>query len=233
MKLHLSHYFFFCECAGCNFAEMLKKNTEKYFYDKGTQQTNSWGSVGFINTLETINDIEFYDDLWVAAGDQSDKNPADYCPSGAVAQNNPEMKANEYRKVIRAYSDYPSNTGRGGSWINVRYWVDLGTTGRHSDDNSTYHWRAVQISKNPDYNIVQINQVNGIWMATGYVDGTNGGLKNDEYDEGEKTVICWTYDPLIPCCAKGGWSEKVVMYDGTQRKDMNEMGGINSVATRT
>ena len=203
----------------------------KHFYDKGTQATGAWGSVGFINTLETINDIEFADDIWVAAGDQSGKNPADYSASGVAAQNNPQLKANEYRQVIRAYSDYPSNTGKGGSWINVRYWVDLGD-GKHSDTNSTYHWRAVQISKQSNYNIVQINHVNGMWVATGYIDGTNGGRLNDEYDEGEKTVICWTYDPLIPCGAEGGWSEKVKMYDGNELKDMNEMGGINSVATR-
>lgn len=203
----------------------------KYFYDKGTQATSSWATLGFINTLETINDIEYADDIWVAAGDQSDKNPADYCASGVANQNNPELKSNEYRQVIRAYSDYPGNTGRNGSWINVRYWVDLGD-GKHSDSNSTYHWRAVQISKNANYNIVQINHVNGMWVATGYVDGTNGGTLNDEYDEGEKTVICWTYDPLIPCGAEGGWSEDVRMYDGKDLHDMNEMGGINSVATR-
>ena len=205
----------------------------KYFYDKGTQATSSWGSLGFINTLENINDIEYSDDMWVVAGDQSDKDPADYCASGSVGQNNPDLKSNEFRKVIRAYSDYPYNSGRGGSWINVRYWVDLGADGRHSDNNATYHWRAVQISKNANYNIVQINQVNGIWMATGYIDGSNNCAKNDEYDEGEKTVICWTYDPLIPCGAEGGWSEAVVMYDGTEKKSLDEMGGINSVATRS
>lgn len=206
----------------------------KYFYDKGTQETGAWGSVGFINTLETINDIEFADDIWIAAGDQSDKAPADYSASGSVAQSDSALKANEYRRVIRAYSDYPSNTGRNGSWINVRYWVDLVEDGSNAqtDSNSTYHWRAVQISKQSNYNIVQINCVNGMWIATGYVDGTNGGSLNDEYDVGEKTVICWTYDPLIPCGTEGGWSEAVRMYDGKELHDMNEMGGINSCATR-
>lgn len=206
----------------------------KYFYDKGTQATSSWGSVGFINTLETINDIEFADDIWVAAGDQSNKNPADYSASGSAAQSDSSLKANEFRQVIRAYSDYPGNTGKGGSWINVRYWVDLAEDGtnKHTTSNATYHWRAVQISKQTNYNIVQINHVNGMWIATGYIDGTNGGYLNDEYDEGEKTVICWTYDPLIPCGVKGGWSEAVRMYDGNKLKDMNEMGGINSCATR-
>lgn len=200
----------------------------KYFYDKGTQATNAWGSIGFINTLESINDIEYGDDLWIAAGDQSDKNPADYSAGGTLGLGN--QTEGTYRN-LKAFLDKDGD-GRGGSWINVRYWVDIECTGKHSDSNSTYHWTAVQISENPNYNIVQINQVNGMWIATGYIDGSNGGTLNDEYDDGEKTVICWTYDPLTPCGTEGGWSENVKMYDGTEEKPLTEMGGINSVAAR-
>lgn len=200
----------------------------KYFYDKGTQATSSYGTIGFINTLETINDITFADDLWVAAGDQSDVDPADYSATGSAGFGN--STEGTYR-VIKPYID-KQGTGRGGSWINVRYWVDVAGTGKHTEDNAIYHWTAVQISTNKNYNVVQINQVNGIWIATGYIDGSNGGKLNDEYDEGEKTVICWTYDPLKPCGTEGGWSENVKMYDGTKEKSLNEMGGINSVATR-
>ena len=194
-------------------------DTFKYFTDKTSQATNMWGTIGFINTLENINDIEFANDLWVAAGDQSGKNPADYCSHGTY---------NGGGETAKAFS----GNGRGGSWINVRYWVDTNGSGKHTDGNAYYHWRSVQISKNANYNIVQINYVNGMWIATGYIDGTNGGSLNDEYDEGEKTVICWTYNPLIPCDEEGGWSENVRMYDGNVLTDMNEMGGINSCATR-
>ena len=197
----------------------------KYFYDKGTQATNSWGSVGFINTLETINDIEFADDIWIAAGDQSNKDPDDYCASGSLAQSDAGLKANSHRAVIKPYS----NSGSG-SWVNVRYWVDLvdDGTSKQSDTNSTYHWRAVKISDDKNCNIVQINNVNGMWIATGYKDANN----NDEFDDGEQTVICWTYDPLIPYGEEGGWSTDVKMYDGTTELPLSAMGGINSCATR-
>ena len=200
----------------------------KYFYDKGTQATSAWGTIGFINTLESINDITYSDDLWVAVGDQSDKNPAQYSAGGSLGLGNTD--AGTYR-VIKAFLDKDGD-GTGGSWVNVRYWVDIECSGKHTDSNSTYHWTAVQISENKNYNIVQINKVNGMWIATGYIDGSNGGILNDEYDDGEKTVICWTYDPLKPCGTEGGWSENVKMYDGTEEKPLSEMGGINSVAAR-
>jgi hypothetical protein len=192
----------------------------KYFTDKTSQATGLWGTIGFISTLESVNDIEFANDMWVAAGDQSGKNPADYCSHGTW---------NGGGETAKAYS----GIGSGGSWINVRYWVDANGSGKHTDDNAYYHWRAVQISKNPNYNIVQVNYVNGMWIATGYVDGTNGGKLNDEYDEGEKTVICWTYNPLIPCGEEGGWSEQVRMYDGKNVADMNEMNIFHNNMTLT
>ena len=213
----------------------------KTFFDKGTQATNTFGQLGFINTLENINDIEFADDIWIAVGDQggtglnesSFVDPADYCANGVINQNNIELKPNEHWKVIKAYS----GTGEGGSWVNVRYWVDLGD-GKQSNENSTYHWRAVQITNQRNCNIVQINNVNGMWIATGYQD-TNG---NDEYDTGEKPVVCWAYDPLVPYgedSSLGGWSDKVEFYEegATSEKsgkiDKSLIGGINSCATRS
>lgn len=223
----------------------------KYFYDKGTQEKQTWASFGFINTLENINDIQFANDIWVAVGNQSDKDPADYSASGSGEQKNVGLKANKYWQIIRAYSDYPNNSGRGGSWVNVRYWVDLGN-GVQSDTNSTYYWRAVQITKRENCNIVQINNVNGMWIATGYEDDNN----NDQFDMGEKPVVCWAYDPLVPCgedTALGGWSDKVAFYpegatdetdylaayNGTSWAEqagtdgVDAIGGINSCATRT
>ncbi len=193
----------------------------KYFYDKTSQQTGLWGTIGFISTLETINDIEFSNDYWVAVGDQSDKDPADYCASGSY---------NGGGETAKAFSD----NGRGGSWVNVRYWVDTNASGKQSDDNAYYHWRAVKISDKDNYNIVQINNVNGIWIATGYEDSNN----NEEYDNGERTVVCWTRNPLAPCSDKAeGWSEKVQFYANNGANmitlDQNKVGGINSCATRT
>ena len=194
----------------------------KYFADKTSQETGLWGTIGFISTLETINDIEYSSDMWVAVGDQSDKDPADYCSSGSY---------NGGGEVAKAYS----GNGRGGSWVNVRYWVDTNGSGEQSDTNAYYHWRAVKISNNENYNIVQINNVNGIWVATGYEDANN----NEEYDDGERTVVCWARNPLGACdeYMDGKWSEKVQFYANNGASmtplDQNKVGGINSCATRT
>ena len=230
----------------------------KTFFDKATQQYNFFNIIGFINTLENINDIEFADDIWVAVGDQSDRDPADYCASGVYAPgngNNPNLYNSNGSSIgenprynYRAYGDANNNgkivnTGRGGSWVNVRYWVDIsdgnnGFGGKQSNDNSIYHWKAVQITKEENCNIVQINNVNGMWIATGYKDANN----NDEYDTGEKPIVCWAYDPLIPCgldASLGGWSDKVEFYkEGATSAtsgilDKSLIGGINSCATRS
>lgn len=208
------------------------------FFDKGSQiesaktRNMSYSNVGFINTLENINDIEYYDDIWVAVGDQSGEDPDKYCANGSLAQSDVSLKANGHRTIIKAYS----NSGSG-SWVNVRYWVDLEGDGENtqSESNSTYHWRAVKISDNPNCNIVQINNVNGMWIATGYIDGSNGGNENDEYDEGEEACIFWTYDPLAPYGDNNGWSDAVILYDGKDpvAGNLSAMGGINSCATRT
>ncbi len=198
-------------------------NNFKHFYDKTSQATGLWSSIGFISTLETINDIEYSNDMWVAVGDQSDKDPADYCASGNFYGGG---------ETARAFS----GNGRGGSWVNVRYWVNAeGVNAKQSDTNSYYHWRAVKISNNENYNIVQINNVNGIWVATGYEDTNN----NEQYDNGERTVVCWARNPLGSCdeYVDGRWSEKVQFYANNGASmtllDQSKVGGINSCATRT
>lgn len=208
---------------------------------------NVVANVGFISTLENINDVEYSDDIWIACGDQSNKDPADYCGTGNFAIGNasagtdfvtrPYISSGNYGKTSNNKSD-----GRGGSWINVNYWIDCEGTGKQSSDNRLYQWSAVQISTEENCNIVQINNANGMWIATGYIDGSGrAGKLNDEYDEGEEACIFWTYDPRIPCGVEGGWSSHVRMYDGTTlideddgsaSKKLDTMGGINSCATR-
>ena len=190
------------------------------FYDKGSRDKGKTSEYGFINTLENINDIEFANDIWIAAGDQG----------GVGSTNENSVFPNEYC-ATGAYT----GDGDEGSWINVRYWADTAGTGKQSSSNNTYYWKAVQISGQPNCNIVQINNLNGMWIATGYIDGSNNGKYNDEYDEGEQACIFWTYDPLAPCGAEGGWSSDVLLYDGKNRVagGLSKMGGINSCATRT
>lgn len=205
------------------------------FYDKGSRELDWLGkgggsyykdNLGFISVLESINDVEYSNDMWVAVGDQSGKNPADYCANGKMDIGS--------TKNCQAYTD--GGTGDG-SWVNVRYWVDFQDNKAHSDTNSHYLWKAVKISNNNNYNIVQINYLNGIWYATGYVDENN----NDEWNEGERAVVCWATNPLISCnddSDVGGWTENTIFYDDDGNGNFkaipeSEIGAINSVATRT
>ncbi len=199
-------------------------------------------TVGFISTLENINDVSYSDDIWVACGDQSDANPADYCGTGSYEIGNEDSGTKFFTRPYISAGNYGNGStnasyGKGGSWINVNYWIDVAGTGKQSKDNRLYQWSAVQISTEKDCNIVQVNCVNGMWIATGYKDA-NG---NDEYDDGEQARIFWTYDPRVPCGVDGGWSSHVRMYDGetlvdeddgTASKKLETMGGINSCATR-
>ena len=222
----------------------------KTFYDKGSrylskkENGNQWKTAGFISTLSSINDIAYANDYWVAVGNQATgksnlygKNisPALYCGNGSLP--NPIGKYYGGSKDVKAYTD----NGQGGSWVNVRYWYDAKGTGKQSEDNATYLWKAVKISNNENYNIVQINCLNGIWFATGYVDDNQDG----EWDEGERAVVCWARDPLASCDARnsignpaeGRWSENTQFYRTTgkgeyQAMPASDVGGINSVACR-
>lgn len=206
------------------------------FYDRTTQECKLYqNSYSFVSTLSCINDIEYANDYWVAVGNQSGKRPQDYCGSGTL----PNPSNREYGGSTGALQAY-SNTGDG-SWVNVRYWWDKENTGKASETNDHYLWKAVKISNNPNYNIVQINCLNGVWYATGYEDANESG----EWDPGEKAVICWATDPLAACDAKDGltkpaagrWSENVQFYRTTGKgqytaMSATEVGGINSVACR-
>ena len=105
--------------------------------------------------------------------------------------------------------------------------------GTQSDSNHYYHWKAVKISNDPWHNVVQVNNINGMWIATGYVDANHNG----EQDDGEKTVVSWATDPLAAYGEEGGWSDHAVFYEyngsGGYTNVTNTVGGINSVATRS
>ncbi|MCH5189574.1 MAG: hypothetical protein J1F37_03330 [Oscillospiraceae bacterium] len=207
-----------------------------YFCDKSTQANGYWkNGYGFISILSSINDIAYANDYWIAVGNQSGKDPAEYCGNSSL----PNVTGTYYggSNDVKAYT----GNGQGGSWVNVRYWYDAKGTGTQSEDNATYLWKAVKISNNPNYNIVQIKCLNGIWFATGYEDSNRDG----EWDEGERAVVCWARDPLAPCDgydqygknAAGRWSENTQFYRTTGKGEYQAMssadvGGINSVACR-
>lgn len=215
------------------------------FFDKSTQENKYYEQgYGFISTLSSINDIEYANDYWVAVGNQATGKtnlrgsvicPALYCGNSSL----PNQGSRYYggSSDVKAYT----GNGQGGSWVNVRYWYDAKGTGRQAEDNATYLWKAVKISNNPNYNIVQISCLNGVWFATGYEDANQDG----EWNEGEKAVVCWARDPLAPCdgmnnlgsAAPGRWSENTQFYRTTGKGQYTAMpasdvGGINSVACR-
>lgn len=215
------------------------------FFDKSTQEHQYYEQgYGFISTLSSINDIAYANDYWVAVGNQATGKtnlrglticPALYCGNNSLP--NPSSKYYGGSNDIKAYT----GNGQGGSWVNVRYWYDAKGTGRQAEDNATYLWKAVKISDNENYNIVQINCLNGIWFATGYEDANQDG----EWDEGERAVVCWARDPLASCdaydglghTAAGRWSENTQFYSTTgkgqyQAMSSSDVGGINSVACR-
>lgn len=215
------------------------------FFDKSTQENRYYEQgYGFISTLSSINDIEYANDYWVAVGNQATGktnlrgltiSPALYCGNSSL----PNQGSRRYGGSLDVKS-YTGN-GQGGSWVNVRYWYDAKGTGKQSEDNATYLWKAVKISDNPYYNIVQISCLNGIWFATGYEDTNQDG----EWNDGEKAVVCWARDPLAPCDgynevgnpADGRWSENTQFYRTTGKGQYEAMaasdvGGINSVACR-
>lgn len=209
--------------SGTSFVEFGDKCSRIF----GTEKNAEWqNATSFISVLESVNDVCFANDTWVAVGDWSGKDPADYCGTGMTLNG-------------RALNPYTDN-GRGGSWVNVKYWVDTSNDGEgiQDEDNDYYLWKAVKISNNDKYNIVQINCLNGMWIATGYIDENENG----EQDPNEETAISWTYDPLNSCnsSASAHWRDDVMFFrntgSGIERMSDTEVaaevGGINSCATR-
>ena len=209
--------------AGTSFHEFADRCSR----DVGTKYGAEWqNATSFISVLKSVNDVAFANNTWVAVGDWSGKHPADYCGKGATLREGYDLVP---------YTDEGKDAG---SWVNVKYWVDVAGDGKLDGDNNTFLWKAVKISNNDKYNIVQINCLNGMWIATGYIDENKNGVQ----DDGEETAISWTYNPLNSCNSKeeARWRDEVVFYKNTGNgiekiKEENiktEVGAINSCATR-
>ena len=198
------------------------------FYDKNSQDLGLAHIFGVVSTLNSVNDICYDNDTWVVGGDQSGMPPKKYCASGNITRKSPNKEAVK----VEAYTDGGDGVD-GGSWVYVRYWVDYMETGLPSSDNARYFWKAVRISPNGFYNIEQVNNINGLWIATGYKDAN----KNGEYDDGEEPVVCWATDPLASDKQTNGWRENTAFYANNGSGGFTDVtkyvGGINSVATRT
>lgn len=188
---------------------------------------------GFISPLDTIEDVTYADDIWVAVGCQGQINPT-YCGTMAVERA----------------------TGSG-SWVAVRTWFDLSggkdsqpclapnsgknyqgsKTGR---DNNFFLWHAVQISTIEHCNIVQVTNTGGMWYAVGYIDEND----NNECDKDEKAVVFYAQDPSKACGEEGGWTlakssvsnagvkyTQACHYNGSTWETV-DISSINSMASR-
>lgn len=181
---------------------------------------------GFISPLDTIEDVAYSDDTWVAVGCQGQKNPI-YCGTMAVTRSSGS-----------------------GSWVAVRTWHDLsggadsqpcsGSTSANGKDNNFFLWHAVQISTTENCNIVQVTNTGGMWYAVGYIDEND----NNECDSDEKAVVFYAEDPSKACGTEGGWRlakssvsssstayTQACHYNGNSWETV-DISSINSMASR-
>ena len=146
------------------------------FYDfySVKQGSGSGGDYGFVSVLDSVNAVTYGDNVWVAVGDWSGKNPSNYCGN-------------------KAY-DQASN----GTYINVRYVTEK------SDGTFNYNWKAIKVNGgqydiesvsfcngywyisghdhyNPDSGIFMYskNPMDGDWSvaSTANVYGSSGGVQ--------------------------------------------------------
>lgn len=188
---------------------------------------------GFISPLDTIEDVTFANDIWVAVGCQGQNNPT-YCGTMAVTRSSDS-----------------------GSWVAVRTWFDLSngadtqpclkpnsgknyTGSKTGKDNNFFLWHAVQISTIEKCNIVQVTNIGEMWYAVGYIDEND----NNECDSDEKAVVFYAEDPSKACGTEGGWKlakssvsgsavnyTQACHYNGTSWETV-DISSINAMASR-
>lgn len=205
---------------------------ENSYWDKCSAQLGMTGTLGFISPLDTIEDVCYANDTWVAAGVQGLANPR-YDNDG-----NPYCK--QQAVVKRPFSSDQ------GSWICVRSWYDQsgGKDRGPVDGNCNFIWQAIQISTIRDCNIQQVTYTNGMWYAVGYIDTNNNGM----YDytpapgqEREHAVVFYAVDPAQPCGTTQGWRlsnpgsvgyTQAYYNTGAGEYELLNIDGVNSVASR-
>lgn len=200
---------------------------ENTYWDKCSSQLGMTSTLGFISPLDTIEDVTFANDTWVAVGVQGLANPktdgkVNYCRDGAVVK-----------------APFSRSTG---SWVCVRTWYDQsgGVDRGPIAGNCNYVWKAVQISEKENCNIQQITYTNGMWYAVGYIDDNDNG----EYDYitgDERAVVFYAIDPLEPCGSEKGWKlsdpggvgyTQAWYNAGNGGYQLLNIDGVNAVASR-
>lgn len=204
---------------------------ENAYWDKCSAQLGKTDTLGMMSPLDTVDDVAYADDIWVACGVQGladprfDKSGHRYCRDGAVVKKRSDV----------------------GSWICVRSWYDQsnGQDRGPTKENSNYIWQVVQISEIQNCNIRQVTYCNGMWYAVGYID-TNDNGKQDyggslSAKEREHAVVFYAIDPTKPCGDDKGWKlsdngnkgyTQAYANDGSGNYKMLDIDGINAVASR-
>lgn len=201
------------------------------YWDKCSIQLGKMSTLGFISPLDTITDVAYANDTWVACGVQGAANPRYYngielCKQAAVVKK--------------------TGASDEGSWICVRSWYDQsgGTDAGPCDGNSNFVWQAVQISQIKNCNIQQVTYCNGMWYAVGYIDTNDNGQYDYTVESGqqrEHAVVFYAVDPAQPCGTEQGWRlsdnghvgyTQAYANDGTGNYSMMNIDGVNSVASR-
>lgn len=200
---------------------------ENTYWDKCSAQLGMTDTLGFISPLDTVEDVTYANDTWVAVGVQGLSNPktdgkVNYCRDGAVVK-----------------APFSRSTG---SWVCVRTWYDQsnGIDRGPVAGNCNYVWKAVQISEKENCNIQQITYTNGMWYAVGYIDENDNG-EYDYISGDERAVVFYAIDPLEPCGTEKGWKlsdpggvgyTQAWYNTGNGGYQLLNIDGVNSVASR-
>ncbi len=201
------------------------------YWDKCSIQLGKMSTLGFISPLDTITDVAYANDTWVACGVQGAANPRYYngielCKQAAVVKK--------------------TGASDEGSWVCVRSWYDQsgGTDAGPCEGNSNFVWQAVQISQIKNCNIQQVTYCNGMWYAVGYIDTNDNGQYDYTVESGqqrEHAVVFYAVDPAQPCGTEQGWRlsdngnvgyTQAYANDGSGNYTMMNIDGVNSVASR-
>ena len=201
------------------------------YWDKCSIQLGKMSTLGFISPLDTITDVAYANDTWVACGVQGAANPRYYngielCKQAAVVKK--------------------TGASDEGSWVCVRSWYDQsgGTDAGPCEGNSNFVWQAVQISQIKNCNIQQVTYCNGMWYAVGYIDTNDNGQYDYTVESGqqrEHAVVFYAVDPAQPCGTEQGWRlsdngnvgyTQAYANDGSGNYSMMNIDGVNSVASR-
>ena len=201
------------------------------YWDKCSIQLGKMSTLGFISPLDTITDVAYANDTWVACGVQGAANPRYYngielCKQAAVVKK--------------------TGASDEGSWVCVRSWYDQsgGTDAGPCEGNSNFVWQAVQISQIKNCNIQQVTYCNGMWYAVGYIDTNDNGQYDYTVESGqqrEHAVVFYAVDPAQPCGTDQGWRlsdnghvgyTQAYANDGSGNYTMMNIDGVNSVASR-